>query len=169
MTIELQKTALFSSYTWPLLTRKRILAAVVVCVCSCGDLLAAAPVRVFVESFGDKPGAMMLHDEFQKLLGKQSGIAIVGDAAQADYIVTGTGETYVKGYVGTNPRVRYLNSDAQPVYGGYLSLELKPPGRDTIWSYLVTPRRMGPQDVYSNLTSQMVSKLADVVRQQPKP
>ncbi len=98
------------------------------------------------------------------LLSKEQGLAIVTDAAQADYIVSGSGETYVRGYVGTNPRVHYLNRDAKPIYGGFLSVELKPRGQDTVWSYLATPRRLGPQDIDSNLAGQVAHKLAEIAK-----
>ena len=103
----------------------------------------------------------MLREELVKLLRKEEGLAVVTDAAQADYIVSGSGETYVRGYVGTNPRVHYLNEDAKPVYGGYLSVELKPRGQDTIWSYLATPKRLGSQDIDANLAGQVAHKIAE--------
>lgn len=124
----------------------------------------AASLRIFVDSFGSKPGAGVLRDQIAQQLAKQHGLAVVRDASQADYILSGSGETYIRGYMGTNPRVRYLNSDAQPIYGGFVSVELKPPHQDVVWSYLVTPRRLGPQDIYANLASQVVSKLAQVLR-----
>ena len=111
----------------------------------------------------------MLREEVVRLLGKQHGVTLAMDASQADFVLSGSGETYIRGYVGTNPRVRYLNSDAQPVYGGFLSVELKPPRQDVIWSYLVTPRRLGPQDIYANLAGQIVPKLMEALRQQAKP
>lgn len=129
----------------------------------------ASKARVFVDSFGDKPGASMLRERVIKLLGKQAGIAVVTEASQADYVLTGSGETYIKGYMGMNPRVRYLNSDAQPVLGGFLSIELKPPGQDTIWSYLVTPKRIGSQDIYRNLAGQAIPRLLEAIKQQGKP
>ena len=104
-----------------------------------------------------------------KSLGKESGIVLAANGSQADYTLTGTGETFIRGYIGTNPRVRYLNSDAKPVYGGYLSVELKSPGRDTVWSYLVTPRRMGPEDIGRNLVGQVIPKLLEAVKHPSKP
>ena len=130
---------------------------------------AASTLHIFVGTFGDKAGAMMLRDEMAKLLAKQPGVTLVMDATQADFILSGSGETYIRGYIGTNPRVRYLNSDAQPVYGGFLSVELKPPRQDIIWSYLVTPRRLGPRDISANLAGQIIPKLVEVLRQQKKP
>ena len=135
----------------------------------CRIVCDAAGLRVYVEPFPDKPGGAMLREELMKLLGKEHGLALVSDASQADYIVSGSGETYVRGYVGTNPRVRYLNRDAQPVYGGFISVELKPRGQDTVWSYLATPKRLGPQDIDANLAGQIAHKLAEIALQGNKP
>lgn len=132
------------------------------------SVFAARRWRIFVAAFADMPGAMMLREEIVKLLSSQPGVTIAADASQADFILVGSGETYIRGYVGTNPRVRYLNSDAKPVYGGFLSVELKPPGQETVWSYLVTPRRFGPQDIYSNLAKQVVPKVLEAMEQQGK-
>jgi hypothetical protein len=135
-----------------------------------GRFAFAAPAeRIYVDSFGDKPGAKMLREEIVKLLSKSRGVGVAADRSQADYILSGSGETYIRGYIGTNPRVRYLNSDAQPVYGGFLSVELKPARQDVIWADLVTPRRLGPQDIYENLGKQVLPKLLEVLRQQKKP
>jgi len=121
-----------------------------------------------VEPFGNKPDAANLRTALIKLLARDRGITLASDPSAADFIISGTGETFIKGYLGTNPRVRYLNSDAKPVYGGYLSLELKNSNHETVWSYLVTPRRFGPADINHNLASQMVRKLTEEIQTQQK-
>jgi hypothetical protein len=76
-------------------------------------------------------------------------------------LVTILGETHVKGYIGRNLRVRYVNSDSQPVYGGYLSIELKTRDEQPVLAWLATPRRLGPDDVNRNLADQAVRKLTE--------
>jgi hypothetical protein len=132
------------------------------------SLAAATTTRIFVEPFGDKSGVAQLRDEIVKLLGKERGLVLISDRASADLILAGSGETYIKGYLSTNPRVRYLNSDAKPVYGGYLSVELKGRDQETIWSYLVTPRRFGPEDINRNLAGQMTRKLIEAIHERSK-
>ncbi|HEY3836799.1 MAG TPA: hypothetical protein VGL72_09515 [Bryobacteraceae bacterium] len=122
-------------------------------------LQSATVTRVFVESFGDKAGAASLRAEVVALLGRQPGVAIVNNAPDADFILSGSGQTYIKGYLATNPRVHYLNSDARPVYGGFLSVELKNHAHDTVWSYLVTPSRFGAEDINRNLARQVVQRI----------
>ena len=129
-------------------------------------VLAGSPPRVFVESFGTKPGAVQLRNELVRFLENDHHVTLVSDAASAEFVVSGEGETYIKGYVGTNPRVRYLNSDARPVYRGFLSIEVKNRQRATIWSYLVTPRRLGPGDISRNLTGQLAGKLEGAMEEE---
>jgi hypothetical protein len=129
-------------------------------------MLAGSPPRVFVEALGAKPGAAQLRSELVRLLGKEHQVTLVNDAPSADFVISGEGETYIKGYMGTNPRVRYLNADARPVYGGFLSVEVKSRERETIWSYLVTARRLGSQDIDRNLADQLVHKLVRAITEQ---
>jgi len=129
---------------------------------------AAGAARIFVEPFADKAGVAQLRSELVNLLRKEHDVTVTDDAASADFILSGSGETYIKGYVGTNPRVRYLNGDAKPVYGGFLSVELKNREHDPVWSYLATPRRFGSDDINRNLAAQIVHKLAAELEQQRK-
>jgi hypothetical protein len=128
--------------------------------------VADSSSRVFVEPLGVKSGAAQLRNELVRLLEKEHRITLVSEPASADFVVSGEGETYIKGYVGTNPRVRYLNGDARPIYGGFLSVEVKNRDHDTIWSYLVTPRRLGSEDISRNLTGQIVRKLVGAIEEQ---
>jgi len=130
---------------------------------------AAGTTRIFIEPFADKNGSAELRSEFITLLRKQRGIEVVDSSGAADFVLSGSGETYIKGYMGTNPRVRYLNSDAKPIYGGFFSVELKNRAHDPVWSYLVTPRRFGSDDINRNLAGQMVRKLMTIIEQQRQP
>jgi hypothetical protein len=145
---------------------RRWVVCVTVMLLGVHALAAGSPARVFVELLGTKSGAAQLRNELVHLLEKERGIALVSDAAAADFIVSGEGDTYIKGYLGSNPRVRYLNGDARPVYGGFLSVEVKNREHDTIWSYLVTPRRLGSEDINRNLTGQLARKLVGAIEEQ---
>lgn len=127
-------------------------------------VLAAGAPRVYVEPFPAKSGSPELRKELVALLGKEKSITVVNDAASADFIVTGSGETYIRGYVGTNPRVVRVNSDSQPIYGGFLSVELKTKAQDTVWSYLATPSRIGSHDINHNLAGQVIHKLIEAIQ-----
>jgi len=115
---------------------------------------SAHKYRVYIEPF---PGP--LHDELRNALKKEPHLSIADTTADADWVLTAAGETWVKGYVGSNPRVRYVTGDAQPIYAGYLSVELKNKQGETVWSWLATPRRFDPHDVRRNLAEQVAPRL----------
>jgi len=114
--------------------------------------------RLFVATFGNRDGPA-LREAVVKLLAEHKEVTVSSTEASADRVLDGQGETYIKGYLSLNPRVRYINSDSRPVYKGFLSVELKDRNDDPLWSYLATPRRSGPQDVNRNLAGQVVEKL----------
>ena len=121
-------------------------------------LLAQAPTRIYVEPFD---GA--LHDRLVERLKKDSRVALVDSAESAQMLVAGSGQTWIRGYLSANPRVRYRNSDAQPVYTGYLSVELMNAKRQTVWSWLATPGRFDAHDINRNLAERVAPKLGAAV------
>src|SRR3977135_3098106 len=96
--------------------------------------------RLFVASFGERPGASTLRDNVASLLAKSHAVSVVKKPEEADAVLTGNGEVWVKGHYSLNRSQREVTADSQPIYGGYLSVELKGKGDETLWSYLVTPR-----------------------------
>jgi hypothetical protein len=118
-------------------------------------------LRIYVEPFANRGGA--LHDEVVKLLRHQKAIVVVANPSEADRVLAGRGETHVRGYLARNPRVRYLNNDSRAIYGGFLSVEFKNTSDETLWSYLVTPRRFGSEDINQNLAEQIVAKLLQFI------
>lgn len=152
----------------PMAQRALVKWIVTVALLTKSVLSAANPAVIFVEPFPNKPGASELRAAVVNLLKKNHSVTVTDNASSAELTVSGSGETYVKGYLGTNPRVRYLNSDARPIYGGFLSLELKNREHDTVWSYLVTPRRFGSEDINRNLAGQIVRKLDEALQAQRK-
>lgn len=124
-----------------------------------GILSGQSIARIYVEPFANKQDS--LREETIRLLKSRKDIQVVSSVDDADKVLTGTDQTYIKGYLARNPRVRYKNSDSRPVFGGYVSVELKDRQDETLWSYLVTPRRFGPEDLSKNLAGQIVDKLLD--------
>jgi hypothetical protein len=136
---------------------KRLFALILVSVCVAGT---QSVTHIYVEPLEKpEPSAAALPEALVAMAGKGKTVSLVSSAQDADRILSMSGETHVKWYVGRNIRVRYKNSDSQPVYGGYLSLELKTKDDQPVWSYLVTPRHFGPEDVNKNLAEQAVKKL----------
>ncbi len=131
-----------------------------ICLFLCA-LSAGATTSISVADFGSKPGAAELHAHVITELGKNRSFQLVSDPAQADATLAGTGEIWVKGHVSLNPRNRAAN-DAETLYSGYLSVELKDKGGVTLWSWLATPHSASgnaPRD----LAKVVVSRLTDAV------
>ncbi len=119
----------------------RTLAALCVCAIA-ASAQAAADLNgiksVYVDSFGDRPGASELREKIVSELEKTHRFRLVNNEAEADGVLSGKGEVWIKGYISLNPRERSL-SDAQAEWTGYLSIELKDKYGETLWSYLATP------------------------------
>jgi hypothetical protein len=124
-----------------------------------GTLPGQSISRIYVEPFGNNQDS--LQEETIRLLKSRKDVQVASSVDNADRVLTGTDQTYIKGYLARNPRVRYKNSDSRPVFGGYVSVELKDRQDETVWSYLVTPRRFGPEDLSKNLAGQIVNKLVE--------
>ena len=118
---------------------------------------------VFVGSLGDKPDAAALRDELTSQLAKSSRFRIAASAAEADAVLGGTGEVWVKERYSLNPRERFVNSDTRAIYAGYLSVELHGKGDETLWSYLATPHSATSGDVNRDLARLVTRKLVDAV------
>lgn len=110
--------------------------------------------RVYVGSLGDKQGAADIRDKLRQRLRKSRDIEVVGSPSEADAIVTGTGEIWVKGYISANPKRSSYSHE--PVYDGYLSVDLQGKGDKTLWSYRATPGKF----LWHGVTQDLVSRVA---------
>ena len=136
----------------------------------CFGVIAASPAsgqhisikNVYVEAFPAKAGSTKLREDLIEQLRKMGSFSIVNSESAADAIVSGDGETWIKGYRSLNPRSGRLPSDGEPVYAGFLSVELKDAKGETLWSYLVT---LGPasESISKDLSKQIVKHLADAL------
>ena len=113
--------------------------------------------KVYVGSLGDKQGATALRDKLIRRLRKSHNIEVAASAAEADAVITGNGEIWVKGYISTNPKPSPYNRQA--VYGGYLSVELKGKDNEILWSSRTTPGKLLWDDITQDLANQQVKKL----------
>ena len=138
---------------------------------TCG-LLAAAPQaqqprsgqkRIYVEPFATKSGSERLRKDVTTELRKLGVVSIVQNEANADLILGGGGEIWVKGYRSFNPRSHMkLPTNGTPVYGGYLSVELKDRQGVTVWSYLSTPSQES-EEISKDLAKQIAKHLDGAV------
>ncbi len=114
--------------------------------------------RIFVDGLGDKSDLRDVKKDLVREL-RGSDIFMVADSAQdADATLTGHGDTWLKGYYSLNPRAGTSPANGQPIYGGYISVELKDRAGMTLWSYLATPRS-GSKNIAHDLSKDVVKHL----------
>jgi hypothetical protein len=118
--------------------------------------------RVYVETFAVKGGSDKLRRDVIAQLRKLNLISLVSTKSAADAVLSGDGEIWVKGYRSLNPRSGRSPSNGTPVYGGFLSVELKDARGETVWSYLVTPGA-GSEDVSKDLSKRIVRHLSEAL------
>lgn len=112
--------------------------------------------KLYVETFsGGNPAAQLRQSLIKRL--RKSKYQIVDAPSDADAIVKGTGQIWIKGYLTTNSRAPATNRQA--VYGGYLSVEIIGKAGETLWSYLVTPGKLVWTSVTDDLAGSMVKEM----------
>jgi phosphate transport system substrate-binding protein len=124
--------------------------------------------RLYVGLFTTKAGSEKLRDDLIAELRKLKSISLVSSESNADAILAGGGEIWIKGYRSLNPRSGRMTSDGTAVYGGFLSVELSDPQGETLWSYLVTPGA-GAEDVSKDLAKRIAKHLTEALAQGPAP
>jgi hypothetical protein len=134
--------------------------ASLVTVASAG--LAADPLAavksVRVETLGSKPGSADVLKELDRELQKTAGLHLAPAAGDADATIRGDCEIWVRGYVSLNPRAGTGPGRGTPVYGGFLSVELRGRNNAVLWSYLATPHP-GASDAARDLSRQVARSL----------
>ena len=129
---------------------------------------AAEIRRLYVEPFTTQKGLEGLRADLIAELRKLTPVSIVSSESGADAILGGGGEIWVKGYRSLNPRSGRLPSDGTPLYGGFLSVELRNTRGETLWSYLVTPETAS-SDISKDLARRIAKHVADALAQGEAP
>ena len=140
----------------------------IVCCCALAVPAPAAGKRLFVEPFTTKAAPEKLRQYVLAELSKLHAVNLVSSEADADDILGGGGEIWVKGYRSLNPRSGRMPSDGTPVYGGYLAVELKNGKGETWWSYLATPEN-DTGDVSKELAKRIAKHVAAALEQDRTP
>jgi phosphate transport system substrate-binding protein len=121
--------------------------------------------RLYVEAFATKAGAEKLREDLTAELGKLSSVSVVPDESNADFILGGGGEVWIRGYRSFSPRSHMkLPTNGIPLYSGYLSVELKNKRGVTVWSYLATPGTAS-EDISKDLAKKIAKHLAEGLNQ----
>src|SRR5271157_4940882 len=113
--------------------------------------------KVFVSSLSGGNGAVELQQSLVKQLRKSGKFEVVATPSQADAVIKGTGQIWVKGHLATSPRAPAANRQA--IYGGFLSVEVVGADNAVLWSYLVTPSKFSWGSIADNLSDNLVREM----------
>lgn len=78
---------------------------------------------------------------------------------QADLMLEGRGELWIRGYDSLSPRARSNATAAEPVYAGFLSVKGRGRNGEVLWSYFAPPKRISFHDLKHDLVDQVVVNL----------
>ena len=101
-------------------------------------------------------------------LRKKASVSIAADQSDADAILGGGGEVWIKGYRSHNPELGNVPANGTPIYTGFLSIELRDKNGETLWSYLATPPAASG-DVAKDLSTQIAKKLNEFLEHGESP
>jgi len=113
--------------------------------------------KVFVSSWSDGNGAAELHDSLVKQLRKSGKFEVVASPSQADAVIKGSGQIWVKGHIASSPRSPSTNRQA--IFGGFLSAQVVGADNAVLWSYLVTPSKFAWGSISDNLSESLVREM----------
>jgi phosphate transport system substrate-binding protein len=120
--------------------------------------------RIYVEPFVTKQGSEKFREDVVAGLRKLNSVSLARDESNADVILGGGGEVWIKGYRSHNPQLGNPLPNGTPIYTGFLSIELKDRNGETLWSYLATPPASS-RDISKDLSALIVKKLAEALEQ----
>ena len=122
------------------------------------DSLARAKT-LYVGTFSGGAQAAQLRESLLRKLSKSHRFQLVQSPTNADAVVTGTGQIWVRGFVAINPRTPA--TDRQAVYAGYLSLEVAGVHDQPLWSWLATPGEHVWGSVFDDIAGRAANKLVE--------
>ena len=142
------------------------------CVLATLAPIQATPAQVkklYVEPFATASEAAHLRQDLTAELRKLHLVSLVPDESNADLVLGGGGEIWVRGYRSFSPRSPMkMPTNGTPIYGGFLSVELKNKRGATLWSDLVTPGDASG-DIAKDLSKRIARHLADALNQPETP
>jgi phosphate ABC transporter phosphate-binding protein len=119
--------------------------------------------KVYVDSLGTDNGAAEMRKQIVRQLRGSRDVQVVQDPKEADALIKGTGRIWTTGYISLSPRSHSLS---QPVFEGFLSVEVVGKSGETLWSYLVTPSKFPWNGITSDLAHQIANKLLRAIKEE---
>lgn len=122
--------------------------------------------KLYVDSLGTSKAAEEVRARLIRRLRGAHGLQITENEAVADAVAKGTGQIWTTGSVLLGPRP---NSPSQPMYEGFLSVEVIGKGNQTLWSYLVTPSKFHWGGIADDLAKQLAERLLGAMEASTQP
>lgn len=94
--------------------------------------------RIYIREPNNRTEAGDLRKGLIHQLKKSKDFEVVEAPSQADAILAIDPQIYIRGYYSLYARAGTSPEHGRPLYGGYVSAELKSPSGETLWSYLST-------------------------------
>ena len=113
--------------------------------------------KLYVDQFSEGDESAQLRQSLIKRLQKNGRYQVVDTPNDADAVVKGSGEIWIKGYLTINSRA--VATNRQPIYGGYLSVEVMTKDGEPLWSYLVIPSKLSWVSVRDDLANNLVKEM----------
>ena len=113
---------------------------------------------LYVAPFGGGVGAGRLQQSLVRHLAK-SRFKLVQSPKDADAILRGDGQVWIRGYIAMNPRTP--GRDRETVYGGYISLEVVGADGQPLWSWLATPSKHMWRSIIDDLAGNAAKTLIE--------
>lgn len=127
-------------------------------ICASAQSSSFSDVKaLYLEPFMGGNQAAGLRESLIHRLEKSGKYRIVDSPQQADAIVKGTGQIWVRGHFTINSRAPAANRET--VYGGYLSVEVIGKDHEPLWSYLVTPSSFSWHSIQDDLAKNLVKQM----------
>jgi phosphate ABC transporter phosphate-binding protein len=121
---------------------------------------------LYIDTFSGGADAGKLHESLARHLAK-SRFKLVQSQKDADAIVKGDGQVWIRGYIAINPHTP--STDREAIYGGYLSLEVIGSHGEPLWSWLATPGKHAWGNVIDDLAGRAARKLIEASDSSPVP
>jgi phosphate transport system substrate-binding protein len=137
-----------------------LLLAVNFCLNAVGQKLGTIHT-IFIAPVEDGSSSVVIAKRLASQLEHSGGVRVVSDPAAADAVLHATASIWVSGTVSPNFR---SNSVRDVNYQGHLSAELIGRDRETLWSYMVTPRSSRSSGIADDLADQLAARLIAAIR-----
>ena len=126
--------------------------------------------RVYVGDFGNSLEAHGVRQGLEEQIKKSNDFQLANSPSQADAVLTGNSEIYIRGYFSLYARAGTSPANGKPLYGGYVSVVLKNQSGETLWSYLSTLKwasKDPSHDIATDVARHLIAAQSGSARSKP--